>query len=121
MLIQHWRAARDELVQASFVTFDGQFYLIHSQIRHFALSRLPQTERRRVHRIVGAYYYNLPQPGPEEWIEAFEHLIAAGEPQDIQEAIRVALHAADTFKGAGLFSMLQSILRQGGWIRDEVE
>jgi tetratricopeptide (TPR) repeat protein len=112
MLPQHWREARDELVQASFVTFDGQAYLIHSQIRHFALSRLPQAERRRVHRVVGAYYYNLPQPGAEEWIEAFEHLVAAGEAQDIQEAIRVALRAADTFKGAGLFSMLQSILRQ---------
>jgi hypothetical protein len=102
VLAQRWREARDELVQASFVAFDGNCYTIHGQIRHFALSRLPQAERSRVHRIVGAYYYSLPQPSPEEWIEAFEHLVAAGEAQDIQEAIRVALGAVDTFAGTGL-------------------
>lgn len=103
LLVQHWREARDELVQASFVAFDGHSYSIHSQIRHFALSRLPQAERCRVHRIVGAYYYSLPHGQHEEWIEAFEHLVAAGSAQDIQEAIRVALRAAATFKGAGPF------------------
>jgi hypothetical protein len=55
VLAQRWREARDELVQASFVAFDGNCYTIHGQIRHFALSRLPQAERSRVHRIVGAY------------------------------------------------------------------
>ncbi len=111
-LTQYWRAARDELVQASFVAFDGHYYTIHSQIRHFALSCLPPAERRRIHRVVAAYYYSLSPPSSEEWIEAFEHLAAAGEPQDMREAIRVALCAVETLKGAGLFPALQSILCQ---------
>lgn len=111
-LTQYWRAARDELVQASFVTFDGHYYTIHSQIRHFALSCLPPAERRRVHRVIAAYYYSLSQPSSEEWIEAFEHLVAAGESQDVREAIRVALCAVEALKGAGLFPALQSILCQ---------
>ncbi|WP_161981869.1 CHAT domain-containing tetratricopeptide repeat protein [Dictyobacter alpinus] len=112
LLPQQWRAARDELVQASIVLFDGRTYSIHPQIRHFALTRLPLEERRRVHRVVAAYYYCLPQPDAEEWIEAFEHLEAASQAQDLQEAIRVVLRAADFFEGQGLFTTLQTLLRR---------
>src|SRR3979411_2583070 len=34
-LAQNWRPARDELVQASFIQFDGRVYNIHPQVRHF--------------------------------------------------------------------------------------
>ncbi|GCE16951.1 tetratricopeptide repeat protein [Dictyobacter kobayashii] len=109
---QHWRAARDELVQASIVLFDGYVYSIHPQIRHFALSRLPLEERRRVHRVVAAYYYGLSQPGVEEWIEAFEHLEAAAEAKDLQEAIQIVLRAAQPLEGQGQFASLQKLLRR---------
>ncbi|GCF07675.1 CHAT domain-containing protein [Dictyobacter arantiisoli] len=111
-LLRRWHAARDELVQASFLTFDGHFYSIHSQIRHFALSRLPLEERRRVHRVVAAYYYCLAQPDADEWLEAFTHLEAAGEVQDFREAVRIILRAADTMEGAGHYQSLQGLLRR---------
>ncbi len=55
VLTENWRAARDELVQTSFMQFDGQIYAIHPQVRYFALSLLPLEERRRVHRLVVRY------------------------------------------------------------------
>src|SRR5207247_2414802 len=93
-LSQNWRAARDELVQASFMQFDGRVYTIHPQIRNFALLYLPLQERRRVHRVVAHYYRSQPQPSPEEWFAAYEHQEAAGETQDLQEAILLAVQAS---------------------------
>ncbi|TMC23146.1 MAG: CHAT domain-containing protein [Chloroflexi bacterium] len=94
-LAENWPATRDELVQASFMQFDGHVYTIHVQVRSFAISHLPVEERRRVHRVVAAYYSMLPQPGVEEWLAAFEHLESAGELQDIQEALHVAVRASE--------------------------
>ena len=111
-LAQSWRAARDELVQASFIQFDGRVYTIHPQVRHFALSHLPLAERRRVHRIVAAYYYNLPQPCPEEWLTAFEHLESAAEPQDLQEAVRISVQASWALEGRGFATEVQTMLRR---------
>jgi len=54
-LAENWRAARDELVHASFLQFDGRVYSIHRQIRHFALAYLPTEERRRIQRVVAGY------------------------------------------------------------------
>jgi hypothetical protein len=54
-LAQNWRSARDELVQASFMQFDGSYYSIHAQVRRFALSLLPSDECCRIHRIAAAY------------------------------------------------------------------
>jgi hypothetical protein len=51
-LVESWRSARDELVRASFMQFDGRSYSIHSQVRHVALSLLPTDERQRVQRII---------------------------------------------------------------------
>lgn len=113
-LAKNWRAARDELVQASFMQFDGRLYTIHPQIRHFALSHLPIEERRRVHRAVATYYYQQPQPGPDEWFAAFEHLESAGEPQDLQEAIRVAVQVSWALCGRGHMPALLAILRRAG-------
>jgi tetratricopeptide (TPR) repeat protein len=113
-LAQNWRAARDELVQASFIQFDGRVYTIHPQVRYFALSQLPLEERRRVHRVVAAYYCHLPQPSPEEWFAAFEHFEEAGEPQDLQEAVRVAVQASWALNGRGHVLELLSILRRAG-------
>jgi tetratricopeptide (TPR) repeat protein len=112
LLTRYWRAARDELVQASLLQFDGQFYSIHPQIRHFALSHLPSSERNRVHRVVAAYYYSLPAPTADEWLEAFEHLEVAGEVQDLQEAICVALNATQALEGSGSLQRLLAILRR---------
>ncbi len=50
-LTQSWRSARDELVQTSFMQFDGSYYSIHAQVRRFALSLLPSEECRRIHRL----------------------------------------------------------------------
>ena len=111
-LAQNWRAARDELVQASFMQFDGRVYTIHPQIRNFALTYLPLEERRRVHRTMAAYYRKQPQPSPEEWFVAYEHLEGAGEPQDLQEAIRVAVHASWALAGRGHAYALMSMLRR---------
>ena len=111
-LAEQWRVARDELVKASFMQFDGHLYSIHSQIRHFALTHLPLEEQRRIHRVVANYYCNLPQPDADEWFEAFEHLEAAAEPRDLQEAIRVAIRAAHALEGHGYARELQVILRR---------
>ena len=97
-LLEDWRAGRDELVQASFIQFDGHVYSIHSQIRQFALTRLPLEERRRIHRLIAAYYRNLTQPRAEEIYAAFEHLEAAGEPQDLLNAVQIAMRALQEFK-----------------------
>ena len=111
-LAQHWRDARDELVQASFMQFDGRVYTIHAQVRNFALSYLPLEERRRVHRIVAAYYHSQPQPSPEEWFVAYEHLEAAGEAQDLQDAVRLAVKASWALGGRGHARALMSMLRR---------
>lgn len=111
-LVENWRAARDELVQASFIQFDGRVYTIHPQVRYFALSHLPIEERRRVHRVVAAYYYSLPLPSPDQWFAAFEHLDNAGEAQDVQEAIRVAVRATHALVGRGHIPELLAMLRR---------
>ncbi len=111
-LAQNWRGARDELVQASFIQFDGRVYTIHPQVRYFALSRLPLDERRRVHRLVANYYLSLPQPSPEEWFAAFEHLESAGEVQDLQDAVRIAVRASWSLGGRGHVPALLAILRR---------
>ncbi len=111
-LAQNWRAARDELVQASFIQFDGRVYTIHPQVRNFALLYLPLEERRRVHRVVAAYYCNQPQPSPEEWFVAYEHLEGAGEPQDLQEAVRLAVRASWAMGGRGHAPALLDMLRR---------
>ncbi|QBD82187.1 tetratricopeptide repeat protein [Ktedonosporobacter rubrisoli] len=113
-LAENWRAARDELVQASFIQFDGRVYTIHPQIRHFAFAHLPVEERGRVHRVVAAYYYDLPQPGPEEWFAAFEHLESAGEPQDMQEAVSIAVRASWALGGRGYAQELLVMLGRAG-------
>ncbi len=95
-LAEQWREARDELVQASFVQFDGRVYTIHPQVRNFAFSHLPIEERHRVHRAVAMYYASLPQPAPEEWFVAFDHLEYASEVQDMQAAVRLAVRASWT-------------------------
>lgn len=109
-LLEDWRAGRDELVQASFIQFDGHVYVIHSQVRHFALARLPLEERRRVHRLIAAYYRNLSRPRAEEIFAAFEHLEAAGEMQDLLEAVQIAVHAAQEFDGRGQDQEWQAML-----------
>ena len=111
-LAKQWRIARDELVKASFLQFDGNLYSIHSQTRNFALSQLSFEERRRIHRVVAAYYYSLPRPNAEEWFEAFEHLEAAAGSQDLQEAVRVAIRAAHALEGGNYALELQGILRR---------
>ncbi|HTK08009.1 MAG TPA: tetratricopeptide repeat protein [Ktedonobacteraceae bacterium] len=111
-LLANWSAARDELVKASFIFFDGNVYTIHAQIRHFALSHLPLAERRRVHRVVADYYCQLPQPSPEEWFAAFAHLENAGEPRDIQDAVRVAVQASWALCGRGSAQELLTMLRR---------
>ncbi len=113
-LATNWRAARDELVQASFIQFDGRVYTIHPQVRYFALSHLPLEERRRVHRLVAAYYYSLPQPSPEEWFAAVEHLENAGEPPDLQESVRIAVKASWALGGRGHAQELLVMLRRAG-------
>lgn len=111
-LMTHWSEARDELVQASFIQFDGRVYTIHPQIRFFALSHLPRDERQRIHRVVAAYYYNLPQPSFEEWMAAIEHLESAGEAQDLQEVVRVAVSASWALGGRGHAHELLAMLRR---------
>lgn len=111
-LVQNWRDARDELVQASFMTFDGRVYTIHAQVRNFALAYLPLEERRRIHRVVANYYRNQPQPSAEEWFVAYEHLEAAGEARDLQEAVRLAVDASWALSGRGHAPALMSMLRR---------
>ncbi len=111
-LARSWRGARDELVQSSFLQFDGRVYTIHAQVRHFALSHLSQEERRRVHRVVATYYSSLPQPSPEEWFAAFEHLEDAGEAQDLQKSVQLIVRAARALHGRGYASLLRIMLRR---------
>jgi tetratricopeptide (TPR) repeat protein len=111
-LTRRWREARDELVQSSFLDFDGRVYTIHPQVRNFALSYLPQDERRRVHRVVAHYYLGHPQPSPAEWFAAYEHLVSAGETQDLQEAIRVAVRASWAMRGRGQARALLGMLHR---------
>ncbi|WP_052889744.1 tetratricopeptide repeat protein [Thermogemmatispora carboxidivorans] len=110
-LATNWRAARDELVRASFMGFDGRAYSIHPQVRNFALSYLPAEERRRVHRVVAAYYLGLPHPSPEEWLAAFEHLVGA---EELEEALRTAVRASWALCGRGYAFQLLAMLRRAG-------
>jgi tetratricopeptide (TPR) repeat protein len=111
-LQQDWRTARDALVQAAFIQFDGRVYTIHAQVRHYALAHLPLEERQRAHRVVASYYSSLPQPSPYEWFAAFEHLEDAGEPQDLQNAIRLAVKASWALRGRSYATELQAMLRR---------
>jgi len=111
-LTGQWRGARDELVQASFVQFDGRVYTIHPQVRNFAFSHLPLEERHHVHRTVAMYYASLPQPAPEEWFAAFDHLEYAGEVQDMQAAVRLAVRASWVLAGRGHATELLARLRR---------
>jgi hypothetical protein len=79
VLTQSWISARDELVRASFMQFDGRLYSIHLQVRLFARSLLPIDERRHIHSVIAAYYTQLDQPDKNERFAAFEHLELAGE------------------------------------------
>lgn len=111
-LISNWREARDELVETSFMQFDGRVYTIHAQIRQFAHSYLPLTERRLTHRVVAAYYRNLSHPSPEEWFAAFEHLEEAGEAGDLREAVRLAVRASWALIGRGYARALKGMLQR---------
>ncbi|HLJ33460.1 MAG TPA: CHAT domain-containing protein, partial [Ktedonobacteraceae bacterium] len=111
-LTNHWQEARDELVSAAFMQFDGRVYTIHPQVRNFALKHLPLEERRRVHRVVASYYEGLSQPSPEEWFAAFEHLESAGEPQDVQTAVRLTVRASWAMSGRGHIERLMTMLRK---------
>lgn len=71
-LAQNWRGARAELVQASFILFDGQVYSIHPQVRHFALSHLSREERCRIYRVIADHYYAVSGAGTDEWLAARE-------------------------------------------------
>ncbi|HYX48394.1 MAG TPA: tetratricopeptide repeat protein, partial [Ktedonobacteraceae bacterium] len=109
-LQKNWRAARDELVQASFVQFDGRHYRIHAQVRHFAHTLLPMEEHKRIHRVAAEYYSSLPHPSAEQWFAAFEHLEEAGEPQDLQKAIHLAVSASWDLKERGRAAELLTML-----------
>lgn len=111
-LQRDWRAARDALVQAAFIQFDGRVYTIHSQVRHYALAHLAPEERQRAHRVVASYYSSQPQPSPYEWFAAFEHLEDAGEPQDLQNAVQLAVKASWALRGRSYAAELQDILRR---------
>jgi hypothetical protein len=63
-LAENWRSARDELVRASFMQFDGHFYSIHSQVRHVALSLLPADERQRIQCIIEERVAASPHDSP---------------------------------------------------------
>ncbi|HEY0757324.1 MAG TPA: tetratricopeptide repeat protein, partial [Ktedonobacteraceae bacterium] len=111
-LQQDWRTARDALVQAAFIQFDGRVYTIHSQVRHYALAHLAPEERQRAQRVVASYYNSLTQPSPYEWFAAFEHLEEAGEAQDLQNAVRLAVRASWALRGRSYAEELQAILRR---------
>ena len=111
-LRQNWRAARDALVQAAFIQFDGRVYTIHSSVRHYALAHLSVEERQRAQRVVAGYYSSLTQPSPYEWFAAFEHLEDAGESQDLQNAVRLAVRASWALRGRGYAAELQRMLRR---------
>jgi tetratricopeptide (TPR) repeat protein len=111
-LQKNWRSARDELVQASFVQFDGRYYNIHAQVRHFAHTLLPSEEHKRIHRVAAAYYTSLPHPNAEQWFAAFEHLEEADEPQDLQKAVHLAISASWDLHDRGRASEMQTILER---------
>jgi tetratricopeptide (TPR) repeat protein len=111
-LQKNWRSARDELVQASLMQFDGRVYRIHIQVRKYAHSLLPPDEHLRVHRAAATYYSSLPHPAPEEWFAAFEHLVEAGESQDLQKAVHLAVRASWALCGHGRFAELRTILQR---------
>jgi tetratricopeptide (TPR) repeat protein len=111
-LAQHWRDARDELVNTSFIQFDGRVYTIHTQVRHFALAQLQEEARKQVHRAVATYYSSLPQPSPDEWFAAFDHLSEAGEPQDLHMAVHLVVRAARALRSRGHTHRLEARLRQ---------
>ena len=111
-LQQNWRAARDALVQAAFIQFDGRVYTIHSQVRHYALAHLPLEERERAHRVVASYYSSQPQPSAYEWLAAFEHLEDAGESEDLQHAVQLAVRASWALRGGSHTAELQAMLRR---------
>ena len=111
-LAKNWRAARDELVRSSFLQFDGRVYTIHTQVRHFALTHLEQEERNKVHRAVAAYYTSQPQPSPDEWFAAFEHLEDAGEQQDLHMAVHLVVRAARALRSRGHAAALRAMLRR---------
>jgi tetratricopeptide (TPR) repeat protein len=111
-LQQDWRSARDALVQAAFIQFDGRVYTIHSQVRHYALAHLSPAERQRAHRVVASYYSSLPQPSPYEWFAAFEHLEDAGETLDLQNAVRLAVRISWALRGRSYAAELQALLRR---------
>ncbi len=109
-LVANWRSARDDLVHASFIQFDGRVYTIHMQVRHFALTHLQEEERKRVHRAVAAYYSSQPQPSPDEWFAAFEHLEDAGEQQDMHMAIHLIVRAFWALRSRGHAAALRAML-----------
>ncbi len=111
-LKKNWRVARDELVAASFLQFDGRLYSIHSQIRQFAHSFLPREEHQRVHRVAAAYYSSLAHPTADQWFAGFEHLEEAGELHDLQEAVHLAIRASWDLRGRGRASQLLVMLRR---------
>lgn len=111
-LAKNWRVARDELVRSSFIQFDGRVYTLHTQVRHYALTHLQDDERKRVHRAVAAYYSSLPQPSPEEWFAAFEHLEDAGEPQDLHMAIHIIVRGYWALRNRGHAAALRAVLRR---------
>ena len=113
-LQKNWSAARDELVQASFMQFDGRVYHIHTQIRKYAHSLLPPDEHHRVHRAAANYYSSRPHPTADEWFAAFEHLEEAGEPQDLQKAVHLAVQTSWALCGRGRFTELRTILHRAG-------
>lgn len=111
-LVKNWRVGRDELVRSSFIQFDGRVYTLHTQVRHFALAHLQDDKRKRVHRAVAAYYSSLPQPSPEEWFAAFEHLEDAGELQDLHMAIHIIVRAYWALRNRGHAAALRAALRR---------
>ena len=111
-LQKNWRGARDELVQASFVQFDGRHYHVHAQVRHFAHTLLPSEEHKRTHRVAAAYYSSLPHPSAEQWFAAFEHLEEAGEVQDVQKAIHLAVSASWDLQDRGRATEVVTMLER---------
>lgn len=111
-LVKHWQDARKELLDSSFMQFDGRVYTIHPQVRHFAFSYLSEEERRRVHRLMASYYSSLPQPSPAEWFAAFEHLEGASESHDLQTAVHLAMRASRALAGRGRAVELRAMLRR---------
>ena len=111
-LQKNWSNARDELVQASFMQFDGRVYRIHAQVRKFAHSLLPTDEHHRVHRVAAKYYSSRPHPTSEEWFAAFELLEETGEQEDLQKAVHLAVQASWALCGHGNLSQLRAILRR---------